>query len=211
MGDDLFYRALGDSLTLGVGNYFSGGFVSRYAQISLKTLRRPVRTEVFAKNKMTSGQLRAMLQDPHVRFRLIPANMITITTGGNDLLYANRMFLKTYNPIVFEHAEQQFYENLLYILHEIQLLKSLHSTPYFVRLIGLYNPYPDLSYSLFWVNRFNQILKNFATDIVQYVDILPHFDQGRKKLLAIGSMHPNKHGYNLIAHKLAETGYYPLV
>ncbi|WP_017187630.1 GDSL-type esterase/lipase family protein [Alkalibacillus haloalkaliphilus] len=210
MEEDLFYRALGDSLTVGIGSYFNRGFVSRYAQMAVEQLNRPVRTEVFAKNRMTSGQLRTMIHDQHVRSRLMHSNIVTITVGGNDLIQANRMFLRTYNPIVFEHAEQQLYENLLYILYEIQILKWLYPTSYFIRLIGLYNPYPQLGYSQFWINRFNDVLRSLQTDHIRYVDILPHFSDGGRNLLAFGSVHPNRNGYNLIAKQLVNSGFSPL-
>ncbi|TFB14592.1 hypothetical protein E3U55_13255 [Filobacillus milosensis] len=210
MNDFIVYKGIGDSLTVGIGNYFSKGFVNRYAQRTVETLQIPVRTEVFAKNKITSADLLYRIQDEKVQSRLMTANIITITIGGNDLLQANREFTRTFIPGVFDEATFSFYRNMLAVLAEIRFLKSLHPTPYIIRLIGLYNPFPHLSYSDFWVQRFNDILLSFEDDHIAFVDIYPYFIYGAEHLLNFGGLHPNKYGYEIIAEATAASGYEPL-
>ncbi|MFD2638799.1 GDSL-type esterase/lipase family protein [Piscibacillus salipiscarius] len=210
MNDFIVYKAIGDSLTVGIGNYFSKGFVNRYAQRAVETLQVPVRTEVFAKNKITSGDLLYRIQDEKVQSRLMTANIITITAGGNDLLQANRTFMYTYDPSVFDEVTVEFYQNMASILSEIHYLKSLHPTPYMIRLIGLYNPFPHLSYSDFWVQRFNNILLSFRDERTQFVDIYSYFIYGGEHLFNFGRLHPNKYGYEVIAEATASCGFEPL-
>ncbi|GEL76431.1 GDSL-type esterase/lipase family protein [Tenuibacillus multivorans] len=210
MNDLIIYKAIGDSLTVGIGNYLSKGYVNRYAQRTVEVLNHPVRTEVFAKNKLTSDDLLYLIQDDRVQSRLMTANIITITIGGNDLLRANKIFAKTYNPNVFNEASLQFYQNMMAILAEIQFLKSMYPTPYIIRLIGLYNPFPKLSYSDFWVQRFNDILLSFSDDHIAFVDIYPYFIYAGDHLLSFGGLHPNKYGYEVISEATVQTGYGPL-
>lgn len=210
MNDFVVYKAIGDSLTVGIGNYFSKGFVNRYAQRTVETLQVPVRTEVFAKNKLTSENLLYRIQDEKTQSRLMTANIITITIGGNDLLQANKAFMYTYDPSVFDEVTIQFYQNMMSILSEIHYLKSLHPTPYMIRLIGLYNPFPHLSYSDFWVQRFNDILLSFEDERTRFVDIYSYFIYGREHLFNFGRLHPNKYGYEVIAEATAASGFEPL-
>ncbi|RPF53869.1 GDSL-type esterase/lipase family protein [Aquisalibacillus elongatus] len=210
MNDFIVYKAIGDSLTVGVGNYFSKGFVHRYAQRTVEALNQPVRTEVFAKNRINSSDLLYQIQSEKVQSRLMTANIITITIGGNDLLQANRHFAETYSPHVFDEATFQFFQNMMAILAEIHYLKSHHPTPYIVRLIGLYNPFPHLSYSDFWVQRFNDILLSFEDERTAFVDIYPYFIYGGEHLFNFSGLHPNKYGYEFIAEATSATGYEPL-
>ncbi len=138
------------------------------------------------------------------------ANIITITAGGNDLLQANRTFMYTYDPSVFDEVTVEFYQNMASILSEIHYLKSLHPTPYMIRLIGLYNPFPHLSYSDFWVQRFNNILLSFRDERTQFVDIYSYFIYGGEHLFNFGRLHPNKYGYEVIAEATASCGFEPL-
>ncbi|MET3682832.1 lysophospholipase L1-like esterase [Alkalibacillus flavidus] len=211
MNKDVYYRALGDSLTLGLGPLLHRGFVYDYSNHLVQTLRQPVRTEVVARKGMTSGDLITALNDDYLRMRVAQSHVITITVGGNDLLQAHQQFLNTLNPVSFERAEQLFYEHITDLLFEIYLLKSLHPTPYFIRLIGLYNPFPQLPYSAFWINRFNAILQSMTSSVVRYVDLMSPFTQYGRRALAWGGIHPNRRGYRLITQALIESGYNPLL
>lgn len=50
----IVYTALGDSLTVGTGAFFSHGFVQRYAYLTEKALSSPIQVDVIAKNGMSS-------------------------------------------------------------------------------------------------------------------------------------------------------------
>lgn len=209
----IVYTALGDSLTVGTGAFFSHGFVQRYAYLTEKALSRPIQVDVIAKNGMSSSELvDVIIKNPNIRSSILKANILTITIGGNDLLQANRLFQETGNFQVFQSALQQLKNNLTTILSEISLLKSYSSTPYFVRIIGLYNPYPRLPYSQYVVEHFNRVLSSFTTNnnIVKIVNI-SHLFNNKQQLLSLDRLHPNKIGYQLIAEQLVSTGYYPFV
>ncbi|MCD8510609.1 MAG: GDSL-type esterase/lipase family protein [Bacillus sp. (in: Bacteria)] len=202
MQSKLVYTALGDSLTLGVGAYFSSGFVQRYAKLIEDRFKVPVITNVFAKPRIPSMELLHMLTNHTVRHSIKQANIITISIGGNDLLQANKRYKKTKNPYLFEEAEYYFYRNIREILFEIQYIKECIShCPYVIQLIGLYNPMPKLSYSDYWINRFNQILYAQTSSTVQYIDLHYIFTHYNHRVLPIG-IHPNGKGYGIIANEL---------
>ncbi|WP_162297926.1 GDSL-type esterase/lipase family protein [Halalkalibacillus sediminis] len=207
----IVYKALGDSLTVGVGAFFSKGFVGRYAEKSVNHLQRPIRTQVIAKRKMTSHDLVKLTRDEHQLKSISQANIITITIGGNDLLEANRLFLSTYHPEFFEQSAFDLYMNVSTILYRIKKAKTNEGSPYLIRIIGLYNPYPQLSYSDYWVERYNQILRSFSSDHIVFIDIYPFFQRTDRNLLSFDGLHPNKHGYEIIANETAEKGYFPLI
>lgn len=211
MNDGIRYVALGDSLTLGTGALLSPGFVQRFAQLTERKFHSPLYVDVFAKNRIPSHELVEMVTSNHVvRNSISRANMITITIGGNDLLQANRLFQTSGDVQHFEVALDHLYNNLKTITFEIHRLKAMSATPYFIRIIGLYNPYPYLQHSEYWVDRFNGVLSSFSDSIhSQFVDISPLFKYNQR-LISFDGLHPNSRGYQYIAEKLAGVGYYPL-
>ncbi|WP_169513910.1 GDSL-type esterase/lipase family protein [Halalkalibacillus halophilus] len=203
---EIIYKALGDSLTVGVGSKFTKGFVQKYASDLSHEWKIPVRTEVFARKRLLSEDLVDLMQDPYVQERLTYGNLFTITTGSNDLLRANRLLMRTGNPMYFEYASFQFEENIFRILDTIHQLKAGSTIPYQIRLVGLYNPYPELTYSDYWIHRWNHTLYSFEDQVVRYVHVYDEFRAHHRKLLAFKSIHPNKQGYHVIAKRLLETG-----
>lgn len=210
MSKSLNYVALGDSLTVGSGAGLSRGFVKRYASLSERTLNNRIFVDIFAKNGMRSKELVALIKtDPYVREKIANANMITITIGGMDLLDTNRLIHKSSNFQLFQGTIDDVYHNLKIILAEIQSLKIRYVSPYFIRIIGVYNPYPNLHYSNYWVNQFNNKVRSLCNNnLVHFVDISPIF-QYRPELLSIDRLHPNRTGYRYIADQVAAAGYYP--
>lgn len=205
MQSKIVYTALGDSLTLGVGAYFSKGFVQRYERIIAEKFKLPVITNVFAKPRIPSMELLHMLTNDVVRQSIKQANIITISIGGNDLLRANKQYKKTKNPRVFEEAEYYFYRNIREILFEIRYIKEcISNCPYIIQLIGLYNPYQKLSYSDYWVNRFNQILYSHTNTNIYYIDLHYIFTHYNHRVLPLG-IHPNGNGYSIIANELGKS------
>ncbi|MGM8216688.1 GDSL-type esterase/lipase family protein [Bacillaceae bacterium W0354] len=207
--EELYYKALGDSITTGVGAIFSKGFVSKYARFAVNELGIPIRTETIAKNRLTSSDLLYRLQEEGVQSRLMYGNIYTITIGGNDLLQANRVFNETMDPAIFDVTAMEFRQNIANILAEIHFVKKYFPSPYMVRLIGLYNPLPYLPYSDFWIIRFNQILQSFDSETVKYVDLYRPFIYGGQQLLTSRGIHPNRHGYQVIAEQAAKVGFKP--
>lgn len=162
---------------------------------------------------MSSSELVDVIKkNPNIRNSISKANILTITIGGNNLLQANQLFQETGDFQVVHFALQQLEYNLRTILSEITLLKSYSSIPYLVRIIGLYNPYPNLPFSEYWVDHFNRVLSSFTTNnnFVKFVDI-SYLSKNKQQLLSLNGLHPNKEGYQLIAEQIVATGYDPLL
>lgn len=210
MNNSLNYVALGDSLTVGSGAGLSRGFLKRYILLSERTLLKKVHLDVFAKNAMRSNELVSLIKrNPYVRRKIVNANIITITIGGMDLLDANRMIQKANNFLLFNNPIDQVSRNLKIILAEIQSLKAHAPSPYFIRIIGVYNPFPNLNYSDYWVNQFNYKVRSLCSSkLVNFVDIAPIF-QDNPQLLSVDRLHPNRIGYHYMADAIAASGYYP--
>lgn len=195
------YTAIGDSLTVGTGALFSNGFVERYSKMLEMHFQLPVYINKYAKNGITSAELLKMLSDSRVTHSIYNSDIITITTGGNDLLTANRKFMRTMNPIYFNVAIHEFYRNIQSILDKIYVIKSPITKPYLIQILGLYNPYPELPYSEYWLRKFNTIMKSLTSRNVRFVDIYSPFKYLGNQVLSV-DFHPNRKGYQLIAEEL---------
>lgn len=212
MSNGITYVALGDSLTVGAGALSTRGFVKPYAKFTEGALNTRVNLTNFAKKGMKSQHLTSLvMQNQHVRYAIAQANIITITIGGNNLLHTNRIVQSTQNFQTFQATIDQVCNDLKIVLTEIKKVKTSSPTPYIVRVIGIYNPYPHLTYSHYWVNRFNNSISSIASpEQIKYVDIETIFNQNQQ-LISLDKLHPNSQGYQLIAQQLVHSGYSPLV
>ncbi|MFA1822301.1 GDSL-type esterase/lipase family protein [Virgibacillus oceani] len=201
----LTYTALGDSLSAGVGSAFSSGYVQKYAQILERLYHTSIQLHVHAKPKITTTDFLQFLSNPLVRHDIAASNFITISIGSNDLLQANRAYMKQKDPWILEEAYIHFRQNMHNIIHELIHIHSHtnHST-YIIQVLGLYNPYPQLPHSDPWIQKFNTVLSRFNSHTVRYVDLYAAFAYHGKKVLSFG-IHPNGKGYQLMAERLKET------
>jgi len=201
----LTYTALGDSLSAGVGATFSSGYAQRYAQILENLYHTPVQLHIHAKPKITTTDLLQLLSHPLVKRDIATANFITISIGSNDLLQANRVFMKQKDPWILEEAYFHFQQNMHHIIHElIHIHSQTNHAPFMIQIPGLYNPYPQLPHSEPWIQKFNAVLQALNSPAVRYVDLHDAFAHHGKKVLSYG-IHPNGKGYQLIAERLRET------
>jgi len=193
------YTALGDSLTVGKGDFFRAGFVTHYANLIEKSIHQKVSLNIQAQSGITSSQFIQKLQNRETRRAIAEADFITITLGGNDLLQA----LRFHDLHMVEKSLKLFSQNMNFILKEIHNIKSyVRKRHCSIQLIGLYNPVPQLPYSHFIIQRYNQALHAFTSTHVSYVDVYNAFRQQPANLLATDG-HPNHLGHKLIA----ETAY----
>ncbi|ADU29617.1 GDSL-type esterase/lipase family protein [Evansella cellulosilytica] len=196
------YTALGDSLTVGAGSLTKAGFVEQYSTLLQYNFRLPVRTQTFAKRGIPSATLLHMIYStPQIRQSIFHADIITISIGGNDLLQANKKFKKVNNQIVFQEAYDIYQKNIQAIVQEIKKIKATSNKKYTIQFIGLYNPLPQLHYSNYWVQAFNQFLHSLQSEHVKYVDLYYNFRQQGKSVLQFG-IHPNGRGHSIIANSL---------
>ncbi|MDG5788795.1 GDSL-type esterase/lipase family protein [Evansella sp. AB-P1] len=199
----IYYTALGDSLSAGVGSFNKSGFVQRYAKFLEYYYRIPVVTNMYAKPRITSTELLHMLSNPEIQRSIYFSKIITISIGGNDLIRANRMYKKMKNPAVFQDVHGYFNQTINQILYKIsEIKKAANDSSYIAQLIGIYNPYPKLSYSDYWIYQFNSVLYSYTSSNIHYIDLHQLFMSHGKKLLAWG-IHPNGKGYEQIAHQLS--------
>ncbi|WP_408006234.1 GDSL-type esterase/lipase family protein [Pseudalkalibacillus sp. A8] len=207
----LRYTALGDSLTAGVGTLFSPGFVSRYSESLEGASNRKVIRTVFARNGATTKQILDFLSKDNVRDAVFNADVITITAGGNDLKKAARTYFITNDQNVFPTVIKKIMKNIAMLIQQIYNIKEDSDMPYIIRLVGLYNPFPFLSYSDTWIKTFNHRLERFQSDNLKVANIYEAFKKGGGNVLSIDGMHPNGYGYKIIADELASLGYDPLL
>ncbi|WP_261134102.1 GDSL-type esterase/lipase family protein [Bacillus sp. Marseille-Q3570] len=204
------YTALGDSLTVGVGSIFAPGFVSRYTESIETAANRKVERHVFAKNGATTAQVLEFLTNENVKQAIAEADVITITAGGNDLRKAAKKYFFMNDTTIFKTAINESMKNLSMMLHETRKIKEKRKEPYIIRMVGLYNPFPYLSFSELWIKTFNKQLEKFECKNLKVARIYEPFKANGGNALSIDGVHPNGYGYKLIADQLKALGYDPL-
>ncbi|RAK21172.1 lysophospholipase L1-like esterase [Anoxybacillus vitaminiphilus] len=194
MENRVFYIALGDSLTAGVGaSAHERSFAASFFQSIKQT--KECRYMNFGKSGRSSGELLQFLTDSQIRDLLKRATHITITTGGIDLIraYENNVHLLGYISTI-----QTLKQNLQHILHTItETNRNTH-----IFLMGLYNPgTPDHKlYQLAnqFIQRINQVYEETAKDFnVHAINPIDSFLN--KPYLLADEVHPNDLGYKVIA------------
>jgi lysophospholipase L1-like esterase len=206
----LIYTALGDSLTVGIGALFKPGFVKRFALMAEKSLHKKVIPFIFAKNGANTGEILDYINRPFVQLMIRNASIITISAGGNDLRNAAKVYFKSGDQSVLESALKLQEENMIKLLNTIKQLKFKKNNPYIVRLVDIYNPYPNISISEKWIQSFNNQLKSFEESNIRMTNTYLAFYNKEKQLLAFDRLHPNGEGYQLIAEELNKLGYDPI-
>ncbi|MGE8205156.1 GDSL-type esterase/lipase family protein [Heyndrickxia sp. NPDC080065] len=208
----LRYCAIGDSLTVGVGSTcFVKGFITRYLSLTRKTVEMPIFPSIFGKSGATSGDILNNLNHPFISTRVKDAEIITITAGGNDLIGAAKAFLQNKNEKDFLIALENGKKNLSKIINRIMNLKHSQG-PYIIRMINLYNPFPNIAGADKWVEEYNHNIERLANPpIIQVANIHDLFHGKEKELLAHDHIHPNNKGYLIIANALFQLGYEPLI
>jgi lysophospholipase L1-like esterase len=206
----LSYTALGDSLTLGVGTFiFSPGFVDYYTDFIEEALNQYVALQVIANSGATTSDVLNSLKSEFVVENIINSEIITITAGGNDLINGAKDYIKTKNDKGLKDSLEKCKRNMSKIMTIIKDYKS-SSKPYIVRIVNLYNPLPDIKFSDYWVDAFNDHLGSFSGEYIKIANIRSTFKGNEDKLLSYDKIHPNEQGYFTIANALNELGYDPL-
>ncbi|RBW67863.1 GDSL-type esterase/lipase family protein [Bacillus taeanensis] len=210
--DVLRYTAIGDSLSVGVGaSLFSPGFVERYLHLAENKLQKQIDVMKFAETGATTEDVLKSLDLPFVEEEIKNSEMITITAGGNDLIDVAEKFLETKDEQVLLQALTNCRKNMSSILKKIHQLKSQSADLYFIRLVNLYNPFPDRKEAVKWVRAFNKHLESFSRlKGVSVAKIDQAFQGNEERFLSFDGVHPNDFGYDKIAEVLNELGYAPL-
>jgi lysophospholipase L1-like esterase len=213
LGDELMehvvrYLAIGDSLTVGFGSFLGPGFVEQYRFLAQQYFRKPIMLEKAARIGATTGDILQLLHgNSRIQSLIRQADIITITAGGNDLIRAAKLFQSSGNVEHFMSALRKCQENVRHIVYMIHQLKIGQSNRYIVRMADLYNPYPQIKEGVFWVKQFNKHLRGFEGSNLRVADIYHAFLGRENELLFLDHIHPNTHGYRVIAEQMNRLGY----
>lgn len=211
MKRELTYLAIGDSLTAGNGAPPDHGFVHQYVRLTERSLGHPVRAVQAGKSGATTNEiLQVVRTQPHIRLAAEDASVITVTAGGNDLIQAAKKFYFESEVKHLMSALKLYQRNMGSILDEIMRLKTAGTAPYMLRVIGLYNPLPEFEEAVFWVHKFNEHLRSFASGNVHVIDVDDAFLGRENELLSDDRFHPNAEGYRVMAEKVHLAGYAPI-
>ncbi|GED16156.1 GDSL-type esterase/lipase family protein [Aneurinibacillus migulanus] len=193
MENRVFYIALGDSLTAGVGaSTHARSFTANFFQAIKQT--KECQYMNFGKSGRSSGELLQFLIDSKIRDLLKRATHITITTGGIDMI---RAYSNNVNFLEYVRTVQTLKQNLRHILCNIT--ETNPNTQVF--LMGLYNPGP-LDHKLYelannLIRRINKLYEETAKQFgIHTIDPMDSF-LNKPHLLA-DEVHPNDLGYRVI-------------
>ncbi|MDT0122199.1 GDSL-type esterase/lipase family protein [Paenibacillus sp. RRE4] len=209
-GGGMVYRyvAIGDSLTVGTGALLGTGFVPIYRRMAEMNLRTFVSMDNLGVNGLTSGELQQMINGhPRVRQAIREADMITVSIGGNDLIRTFKASGGIPNAGKMTQVLGETRHHVSQVMRQIRQLKG--DQKYFVRSIGLYNPYPQSTEAAYWVRQYNSYLNGAGSGNYACAQVYDKFEGRERELLFWDRVHPNARGYRIIAEQLNRTGYVP--
>jgi lysophospholipase L1-like esterase len=203
----ILYVGVGDSLTAGVGAIWEPGFVQRYQQLAKKSLCRHVFLEVFAKPGATSQEILKIMSSPRVQQGIKEASIITLSVGGNDLIKASKVFLEKKDQEILKKALIECKDNVNSIIETMRELKTKAHQPYVIRILDLYNPFPDSVLAEKWIGIANRHLRGLANENVMVANVHSAFKGKEIEYLSPDKVHPNAKGYQVIAEELNRLSY----
>lgn len=207
------YVAIGDSLTVGMGSSFlSPGFVERFAQQVGEARSELVTVNKFARDGATSGEILFHAQDPPIAYNLQPAQLVTITSGGNDLINAGKAYLISHDVRVIHEAIQRASQNNQRLVTYIREIQAANFTQSDIWLLNMYNPFPNSLEADRWIRAYNANLSQVAQSAkVRVADIYHAFLGRTAYLLSSDGVHPNDEGYAVIANVLFSSMFHVLI
>ncbi|UQZ34341.1 lysophospholipase [Paenibacillus sp. PK3_47] len=204
------YTAVGDSLTTGFGTLPGSGFVPVYRRMAETRLRTSIRPVNLGVNGLTTDGLeRRLKEDYNYRLAVRDADIITLSIGGNDLIRAAKAAGGRPGDLSprLQKALRNCKQNFSDIMGTFMQLKAGMPKPYIIRIVGLYNPYPQIDEASDWVRQFNRYAAGYSSRICGFASVYNEFAGNERGLLFIDGIHPNGRGYRVIADKLDSLGY----
>ena len=206
--ENIYYLALGDSLTRGIGDetnqYGFTGILAKEMQKSPNVLS--VELDNRGKNGRRSDQLLKLVKDGYYDEEFKKASIITITLGGNDVMKIVKSDLFNLKISMFTQELPLFVERYNEI---IRLIREKTDVP--IVLVGFYNP---LSIITNQATPFESIIKEWNGEIekiskseqnVCFVPIEDLFSSNIDMVYHTDFFHPNANGYNVMAERILET------
>lgn len=205
----LYYVAIGDSLSAGIGtSLFSPGFVQRYRRMAERELEEPIYLQIIARPGYQTRDILSELENETTAGQIQQAELITITAGEDDFIQAIRKYQQERNRNEYYHTLKNTMQDYSKIIKRIIVLKQASDKPYLIRLVNLYNPFSDDVMADNWIKKFNRHVKDFSTqNNVQHIQIDKVIGGFKKEYLALNGIHPNDVGYERIAESLHRQGY----
>ncbi|MFC7687166.1 GDSL-type esterase/lipase family protein [Ureibacillus sp. GCM10028918] len=202
----LYYLALGDSLTKGVGDEDQkSGYTKRLVEkIEQSTDLKEVVLDNRGKRGRKSDQLLDLLKKGHYDNELKNAELITITIGGNDIMKVVKKDLFELKRKYFEEELVGFEKRYEQILNEIRLKNP--DVP--IVMIGLYNPFSVITDE---ITEFESIITEWNESIEStskqyenacYVNIQDLFDENANLVYHTDFFHPNGYGYTIMTERI---------
>ncbi|WP_449622385.1 SGNH/GDSL hydrolase family protein [Robertmurraya sp. Marseille-Q9965] len=197
--------SVGDSLTQGVGDSTKRGGYLPYLEERLEKEKGIKDATIY--NYGVSGnrtsQVLNRLKNQEVKGAIQKADIVLITTGGNDVMKVVKENFPELNLRDFDRELISYEKNLSSVLDTIRK----ENPDVTIGLIGLYNPF----YSLFSdvkemelvTDKWNQVSQTVLAryDNTLFVGIADIFKESEENLLYTDYFHPNDKGYQLMADK----------
>ena len=206
---DVYYLALGDSLTRGIGdeqqNY--GYTIRLQEQLEKWSMIKSVELDNRGKNGRRSDQLLALLQKGHYDEELEKADLITITLGGNDAMKIVKKHLFSLNKKLFNDELPQFISRYDEIIHEIRMRNE--NVP--IVVIGFYNPFSIIVDEVTpfepIISEWNAEIEHLANEDVNacFVPVDDLFTSNEEMVYHVDFFHPNATGYDRMTNRILET------
>lgn len=202
----LYYLALGDSLTRGVGDEeHKNGYTKRLAEkLEQWTNISEVILDNRGKRGRRSDQLLALLEKGHYDSELRDSELITLTIGGNDIMKVVKQDLFELEKEAFDKELIKFRERYDQIMEEIRLRNP--DVPIIV--IGLYNPFSMITDEITdlesIITEWNQTIEDISNQYENacFVDVEDLFDSNANLVYHTDFFHPNGYGYTIMTERI---------
>lgn len=202
----IYYLALGDSLTKGVGDEEQkNGYTERLAEkLEQWTDISEVVIDNRGKRGRRSDQLLKLLQKGHYDQELKNSELITITIGGNDIMKVVKNDLFEIKKDAFDSELLAFQQRYDKILTEIR-----NRNPHVpIMVIGLYNPFAIITDEIpefeSIISEWNQAIEAtlLKYDNACYVHVQDLFDENADMVYHTDFFHPNGYGYTIMTERI---------
>ena len=197
---------LGDSLTRGAGDAAGGGGYPERVAAALRKEGRLVTVENLGIDGIETRDLLRKVEEPDVRSRIAGAQLILISIGGNDLSHSMRAFSP--GETAADPTAAALGEASQHLLRILPLLRKQNpSAP--IRILGLYNPFPDTfdrKLAKETLLKWNVALEEASYGVpgATVVPTADLFDE-RPDRLSPDRFHPGANGYGEIAGRVLST------